>query len=537
MSRVCRLWRTAALEPSLWRSVDLATGLIRDKFRHERLLLWLIENRLSKTEELNLAGWSSALSPLTVPALCRGCPELRQLSLSGCRRLTGDEVTLLAGAAERVHTLDLSDLQPNSATARSPVGPHSMQELARLMGPRLVSLTLAHNCVAGMQQIVNALADHCPSLEVLDLSNIMNAIRDIVPVRVERLQAGCPRLRVLRWTNTELRLADTTLKEQMSAQGFPALEELSVAVPKGRHWGLDDAGVERVLKASHQLRLLDVRGCSRLSDSSLVRVPAWNLQHLFLSGCEVTRTMADRLELIVRKWRHSLLELDLSWASNQPALDAALLALAEPDLEQPPPPLRKLDLCGAAGTFAPVCRLVAACPALQELNLTSCRALPRGVKRHYRGDELERLRVDIAAGKYRDEPGPKPDKAEKPEKPPKTSVLVRLGLGRLSGGRSKPKQAVEESPPLPPPPPAPAKAEFRAPPSPVVRAKSLSLPKLEQQRVIPLRSVPAAPIPDSVAATARPGGAAAEIKDAFERFRQRRARIASGWPRARPTSA
>ena len=57
--------------------------------------------------------------------------------------------------------------------------------------------------------------DHCPNLEVLDLSNITNAIRDIVPVRVERLQAGCPRLRVLRWTNTELRLADTPLKEQV----------------------------------------------------------------------------------------------------------------------------------------------------------------------------------------------------------------------------------------------------------------------------------------------------------------------------------
>ena len=42
--------------------------------------------------------------------------------------------------------------------------------------------------------------------------------------------------------------------------------------------------MERILKSSHKLKLLDVRGCSRVSDSSLVRVPAWDLEHLFLSG-------------------------------------------------------------------------------------------------------------------------------------------------------------------------------------------------------------------------------------------------------------
>ena len=54
LSRVCRSWRSVALQPHLWRNVDLATGLIRDKVRHERLLVWLAENRLSQTEELSL---------------------------------------------------------------------------------------------------------------------------------------------------------------------------------------------------------------------------------------------------------------------------------------------------------------------------------------------------------------------------------------------------------------------------------------------------------------------------------------------------
>lgn len=75
---------------------------------------------------------------------------------------------------------------------------------------------------------------------------------------------------------------------QVASPGFPLLEELSVAGLKNDKsttaiW-LDDDGIERLLKNSNRLRLLDVRGCSRLSDSGLVRVPAWDLEHLFLSG-------------------------------------------------------------------------------------------------------------------------------------------------------------------------------------------------------------------------------------------------------------
>ncbi|XP_043229964.1 uncharacterized protein LOC122385642 [Amphibalanus amphitrite] len=292
----------------------------------------------------------------------------------------------------------------------------------------------------------------------------------------------------------------------------------------------------------------------------------------------------------------------------------------------------------------------------------------------------------------------KAEKGEKPEKPPKSSVLQRLGLGRLSG-RSKPKpppkpeniKPTSRSPPASPPPPVPPpqplqtpvstnetesrrpvtstpvvgqrtaspvpapvaspvvghaqgtpvsvptaapgqekanlspipssessqspveqsvpKAEFHAPPSPAVRAKTLSLPRtadiklestpvvsgsggpvsstsqtgtpssagapisdpssagrpaakpplppqalrtqtqaararltsarrnffqLDQQRVIPLRSVPAPPIPDSAQPPATRPSAASDIKDAFERFRRRaqedRARLAKSTP-------
>lgn len=69
------------------------------------------------------------------------------------------------------------------------------------------------------------------------------------------------------------------------------LEELSVAGLEDDQTttarSLDDDGIERLLKNSRKLRLLDVRGCIRLSDSGLVRVPAWDLEHLFLSGTPI----------------------------------------------------------------------------------------------------------------------------------------------------------------------------------------------------------------------------------------------------------
>lgn len=76
-------------------------------------------------------------------------------------------------------------------------------------------------------------------------------------------------------------------KLQVASPGFPDLEELSLAGIEDDNTTskfIDDNGVERILKTSHKLRLLDVRGCTKITDSGLVKVPAWDLEHLFLSG-------------------------------------------------------------------------------------------------------------------------------------------------------------------------------------------------------------------------------------------------------------
>lgn len=57
--------------------------------------------------------------------------------------------------------------------------------------------------------------DNCPNLQTLDLSNVMTVGRDCVLINIERLQKGCTNMKTLRLTNSMVRLAQTSLSEQV----------------------------------------------------------------------------------------------------------------------------------------------------------------------------------------------------------------------------------------------------------------------------------------------------------------------------------
>lgn len=76
----------------------------------------------------------------------------------------------------------------------------------------------------------------------------------------------------------------------MESEGWSQLEELSIAgeaecerVGVGQY-RLGDEALARLVRGATRLRLLDLRALQRLTHSGLVRVPAWDLQHLFLGG-------------------------------------------------------------------------------------------------------------------------------------------------------------------------------------------------------------------------------------------------------------
>lgn len=202
LSRVCRLWWKVSTGPLLWHTVDLATGRVKEKHRTERKLFWLLQNRLSRVQDLalgkhprqnipypiifkcgvhHLGGWNSALSRAAVEGLSHTCNDLKALSLNGCKGLMGDSLLTVIQKCKSLQRLDLSAIsvncifillvfsfkilnielnifQPYTANPRGAISSGTLCEVAKVMGSRLSVLNLANNCTTGIQQIVVALA-------------------------------------------------------------------------------------------------------------------------------------------------------------------------------------------------------------------------------------------------------------------------------------------------------------------------------------------------------------------------------------------
>lgn len=64
---------------------------------------------------------------------------------------------------------------------------------------------------------------------------------------------------------------------------------------------------------------------------------------------------------------------------------------------------RVLNLCGSSVSLDPVKAVLERCPLLVSLNLSSCRALPRGMKRLYHGSSLAELRISFTKEQEQEE--------------------------------------------------------------------------------------------------------------------------------------
>lgn len=57
--------------------------------------------------------------------------------------------------------------------------------------------------------------------------------------------------------------------------------------------------------------------------------------------------------------------------------------------------VRILNLCGSSVSLDPIKVVLVKCPKLHSINLQSCRALPRGIKRLYTGDAVRELKQSL----------------------------------------------------------------------------------------------------------------------------------------------
>ncbi|KAK8752564.1 hypothetical protein OTU49_006237, partial [Cherax quadricarinatus] len=108
-SRVCRLWRNVSTDKRLWHIAELTTGRIKPRYRNEKKLLWLLENRLTEVSDLNLSGWSEAVTPHILQRLVQLCPHLVGLNLSYCHKIHSENLHTHLSTCHKLQRLDLTN--------------------------------------------------------------------------------------------------------------------------------------------------------------------------------------------------------------------------------------------------------------------------------------------------------------------------------------------------------------------------------------------------------------------------------------------
>ncbi|XP_028356527.1 F-box/LRR-repeat protein 6 isoform X4 [Physeter macrocephalus] len=339
-ARVCRRWHEAASQPALWHTLTLSPPLAgrpaKSGTKTEKKLLasleWLMPSRFSQLQRLTLIHWKSQVHPVLKV-----------------------ESTAVVSFLEEA-------------------------------GPRMRKLWLTYS--SQTTAILGALLGSCcPQLQLLEVSTGLNHNSTPLQLPVEALQKGCPQLQVLRLLNL-MWLPKPSGRAMTPGPGFPRLEELCLASSTCNF--VSNEVLDRLLHGSPHLRLLDLRGCARITPAGLHDLPCQELEqlHLGLYGISDRLTLAKEGSLLLtQKWCHTLQELDLSGQGfSEKDLEQALAAFSgTPGGSHLA--LCSLNLRGTRVTPSTVSSVISSCPGLLYLNLESCRCLRRGLKRAYRGPE------------------------------------------------------------------------------------------------------------------------------------------------------
>ncbi|XP_069077207.1 F-box/LRR-repeat protein 6 [Pleurodeles waltl] len=381
VSRVCRLWQGAAGNPILWQkvSMSLCWTIPQKKLQEQNqrkalaTVQWLAENRFSLLQDFALHHWKNHV-PQVVQILAQSCRHLTSLKLSHCTGITTECLTTLAKECPKLESLNLQNSQADSAAVVSCLD---------VLGLRMRCLWLTYG--SRLNSIFAKLSSGCCSeLRFLEVTTEIKQGTDYLDLSIEALQAGCPKLQVLRLLNV-IWSPRSRSRNIPSDLGFPELEELSLATSSFSFIGDDEC--LRILQTSTKLRVLDLRGCYRVSPNSLQQLPCPDLENLYMGlFCSPSVCLAkEGSHLIAWKWPHSLRELDLMGQGfSEEDLELAIATLAS---DGNIPVLRSLNLASTKITLKSVRDVILSCPLLTYLNLTSCRCLPRGMKRAYSGQQ------------------------------------------------------------------------------------------------------------------------------------------------------
>eukprot|EP00062_Callorhinchus_milii_P015798 gi/632966420/ref/XP_007899407.1/ PREDICTED: F-box/LRR-repeat protein 6 isoform X2 [Callorhinchus milii] len=382
VSRVCRLWYGAAASPSLWHRVTIGYCWVQPgnqqlppiQRKIQNTLDWLRVARFTQLREFSLCHWTNLVG-YVMQAVTESCPHLVSLYLTNCVSVTSDVFERLATHCPKLESLNLQHSVIDSAAVVSylEAAGHKLKQFRVTYSTRLNSI---FNAIVG---------GCCTELRLLEVNTEIKQSNAYFQFCIELLQASCPKLQVLRLLNLTWFPKGSGVAVS-SGVGFCQLEELCLATSSFSL--VTDEVLGKLLFMSCRLQTLDLRGCYRITAAGLQLLPCHNLERLFLGlYCSTTNLVLAKQgsEQMALKWRHSLRDLDLTGQCyKEKDLEQAMGILAGPQGNHV---LRSLNLAATKVTLDAIRVVVSSSPALSYLNLTSCRCLPRGLKRIYRGEE------------------------------------------------------------------------------------------------------------------------------------------------------
>ncbi|XP_040207992.1 F-box/LRR-repeat protein 6-like [Rana temporaria] len=397
LSQVCRLWRQVASSRDLWRRVTVSRCCVlpgitdppRTQKRVMKTIEALIQQRLPQVSDFSLHQWKSFVS-LVLQNLSQSCPLLSSLTLSHCNQVTVEDLLTIGRCCPQLQNLNLQN---------SKVQFDAVQRFLEKYGARLRRLSLSYSL--HMKSIMAGISDGwCPELRLLEVNLPLDSKVMDFQLPIEEFQISCPKLEVLRLVNIPWQ-AKPQPKIATSTPGFPELQEL---IASFFYSSVNDAAFQRLLKNSRKLRVLDLRGCYKISPQGLSALPCTDVERLFLGlycSSMVSSSIVSGSHLLTHKWRHSLQELDLTGHGYlEEDLAEALHNLckgsggANDALRNDT--LQSLNLSGTRATPHAVRDVLLSCRSLTHLDLSSCRNVPRGLDRVYHGrEDIEGCLTDL----------------------------------------------------------------------------------------------------------------------------------------------
>ena len=113
-SRVCSSWHKASQDVSLWTHLDLSQGRLKEKYRNDKKLEWFLK-KYPNALEVKLGGWKNAVATSTLRLVANHCPNLVSFGLSGCLKLTNEDLKIVGDSFPKLERIDLSGVSVSSS--------------------------------------------------------------------------------------------------------------------------------------------------------------------------------------------------------------------------------------------------------------------------------------------------------------------------------------------------------------------------------------------------------------------------------------